>query len=102
MTSRSLVLFVGRRLLALAALLVVISIGVFGLLAISPGSQLQVLLGTRPSTPEVVQAVPRESHLDTPLTLQYGYWAGKAIRLDFGRSTRTQEPVTKAIAQRFN
>ena len=101
MRAKPLLTFIARRLVALALLLVVISFGVFALLEIAPGSQLQVLLGTRPSTPEVVSAVKAEYHLDKPFLVRYGYWARDAARLDFGRSTRTAEPVTSAISQRL-
>jgi peptide/nickel transport system permease protein len=101
MTSRRLAFFVARRMGALALLLVLISFGVFSLLYLAPGSVDQVLLGTRPSTPETLRAIRHEYHLDEPFLTQYWIWAKGALHLDFGRSVRTSEPVLSGIAHRF-
>src|SRR3954447_339163 len=101
MTRRSLALYVVRRLVALVALVVVISFVVFSLLYLAPGSPEQVLLGARPSTPETIQAIRDEYHLDDPFVVQYWDWAERAVRFDFGRSIRTNEPVVDALRQRF-
>jgi peptide/nickel transport system permease protein len=101
MTRRSLALYVGRRLVALVVLVVVISFVVFSLLYIAPGSPEQVLLGARPSTPETIEAIREEYNLNDPFLVQYGKWARDAVRFDFGRSIRTNEPVVDGIAERF-
>ena len=88
-----------RRLTALAALLFLLSVGVFALLYASPGNAADVLLGSRPRTPEMVAAVKREYHLDDPLPVQYSRWLTGALHLDFGTSIRTGEPVI-ALFQR--
>jgi peptide/nickel transport system permease protein len=101
MTRRGLALYVGRRVLALVALIVVISFVVFSLLYLAPGSPEQVLLGARPSTPETIAAIREEYHLNDPFLVQYAEWARDALRFDFGRSIRTNEPVVDAISDRF-
>ena len=101
MTRRSLALYVGRRLVALVLLLVVISFVVFSLLYLAPGSPEQILLGARPSTPETVAAIRAEYHLDDPFLVQYWDWLRGALRFDFGRSIRTNEPVVDGIQERF-
>jgi peptide/nickel transport system permease protein len=101
MTSRGLALYAGRRLVALLILVVVISFVVFSLLYLAPGSPEQILLGPRPSTPETIAAIRDEYNLDDPFLVQYGKWAGDALRFDFGRSIRTNEPVVDGIAERF-
>jgi peptide/nickel transport system permease protein len=101
MTRASLALYVGRRVVALVLLVVVISFVVFSLLYLAPGSPEQVLLGARPSTPETIDAIREEYHLNDPFLVQYGKWARDAVRFDFGRSIRTNEPVLDGIAARF-
>jgi peptide/nickel transport system permease protein len=101
MTRASLALYVGRRLLALMALVVLISFVVFSLLYLAPGSPEQILLGARPATQETIDSIREEYHLNDPFLVQYGKWAGDALRFDFGRSIRTNEPVVDGIADRF-
>jgi peptide/nickel transport system permease protein len=97
MTTKNLVLLVGRRVAALAILLIIISLGVFTLLYLAPGSIEQILLGTHPSTPATLQAIREYYNLDQPFLTQYWHWAAHALHGDFGRSTRTSQPVTEAI-----
>jgi peptide/nickel transport system permease protein len=96
-----LALYVGRRLLALAVLVVVISFVVFSLLYLAPGSPEQILIGARPSTQETIDAIRAQYHLDDPFLVQYWEWARGALQLDFGRSIRTNEPVVSAITERL-
>ena len=93
--------YVARRLLALVLVVVVISFVVFSLLYLAPGSPEQILLGARPSTPETIRSIRAEYHLDDSFLQQYRAWAVDALRFDFGRSIRTNEPVTAAIRERF-
>ena len=101
MTRAGLALYVGRRVLALLVLIVVISFVVFSLLYLAPGSAEQVLLGARPATPETINAIREEYHLNDPFLVQYAEWARDAVRFDFGRSIRTNEPVLDGISDRF-
>jgi peptide/nickel transport system permease protein len=101
MSSQSLAWFIGRRLAALAALLLVVSFGVFALLYAAPGSPEQVLLGTRPVTPATIAAVRAEYHLDDPFLTQYWLWLHHAVALDLGTSLHTGEPVMSMIGSRL-
>jgi peptide/nickel transport system permease protein len=101
MTRAGLALYVGRRMLALLVLIFVISFVVFSLLYLAPGSPEQVLLGARPATPETIDAIREEYHLNDPFLVQYAEWARDALRFDFGRSIRTNEPVLDGISDRF-
>ncbi|MFI1355295.1 ABC transporter permease [Streptomyces sp. NPDC020898] len=95
--------FVLRRLGGGLLLLLALSVLVFALLAASPGSPVQTLLGTRPATPELVNELRRLHHLDEPLVLQYLHWLSDAVRLDFGRSISVQAgtPVADMIYGRM-
>jgi peptide/nickel transport system permease protein len=95
------ILFILRRLLVMAILLVVVSFAVFSLLYISPGNVVDILLGTNPRTPELVATLERQYHLDEPFLTQYWLWAKDAIRLDFGDSIVSTLPVTDEIQQRL-
>ncbi len=100
MTPRSLALYVARRLVALAVLLIVVSFLVFTLLYVAPGSPEQVLLGTRPSSPEVIASLRAQFHLDEPFLEQYWIWLGGAVQLDFGESIRTGRSVVSSLSER--
>ncbi|MGV9379428.1 ABC transporter permease [Nonomuraea sp. NPDC003707] len=86
----TILLFLAKRLGAMLLLLLVLSFLVFGLLAASPGSPVQTLLGSRPPTPEVLAALQAKYHLDEPFLLQYWSWLGDALRLDFRQSISIQ------------
>lgn len=101
MTARAIAFFVLRRLVALLGLLAIISFGVFSLLYLAPGSVEQILLGSRPSSPEVIRSIREQYHLNDSLLAQYWSWARDAVQLDFGRSTRTSEPVLSGIRSRM-
>ncbi len=100
MNRRNLGLFIARRLLAAAALLLFLSIAIFGLLYASPGSVEQVLLAGRTANEETRQNIRDRYNLDESLPTQYSMWAKGALQLDFGESIRTGEPVLTAIKER--
>jgi peptide/nickel transport system permease protein len=93
--------FIGRRLVALAVLLVVISFVVFSLQYLAPGSVIDTLLGTNPRTPQEVQYLTNEYHLNKSFWDQYWIWASQAVRLNFGNSIQTSLPVTTEISERL-
>lgn len=94
-------LFLTRRLLVAALLLVVVSVLVFTLLTISPGSVETTLLGGRPATPETIEAIRTEYHLNQPFLEQYWYWARDAAQLDLGRSITSGDTVTHLLSERL-
>lgn len=101
MTARGWAWFIGRRLVVLAASLTVISFVVFSLQYLAPGSVIDTLLGTNPRTPQEVQYLTNEYHLDKPFLDQYWIWARQAVRFRFGNSIQTSLPVTTEIGQRL-
>lgn len=95
-------LFLLRRLLVACLLLVVISLAVFSLVHLSPGSAEQILAGGKGSVPpEQLHRLRAEHHLDEPMLTQYWIWARDAVRLDFGDSIQTALPVTEEIGARL-
>jgi peptide/nickel transport system permease protein len=93
--------FLGKRLAAVVALLVVLSFVTFALLYVSPGTVVDVLLAGRPRSPETVHALEVQYHLDKPFMVQYWMWVRDALRLDFGSSIQTTLPVTDEINSRL-
>lgn len=89
--------FIAKRLAVSALLLVVISLLVFGLLQLSPGSVVTTLLGGRASTPDAIREITQRYHLDDPFLVQYGHWLGGALHGDLGRSTQSGATVTSVI-----
>jgi peptide/nickel transport system permease protein len=96
-----LLVFVLRRLVILAVLLVVISFVTFTLLEIAPGNLIDILLGARPHTAATVRALTREYHLNKPFLVQYWLWARQAVLLHFGTSIQTSLPVGGEISARL-
>lgn len=94
-------LFIGRRLMALTVVLALISVAVFVLLYVAPGSLDEILLGDQPASPEAIHAIRQQYHLDQPLPVQYLIWLQSAAHGEFGRSIRTGEPVLQGIARRL-
>lgn len=96
---RTLLLLIGRRLVVLPVLLILISLGVFSLIYVAPGSVEQSLLGARPTTPALLAQVRREYHLNDPFFTQYWFWAVRALHFNFGTSAQFDEPVSTIIKQ---
>ncbi|MDX6475976.1 MAG: peptide/nickel transport system permease protein [Gaiellaceae bacterium] len=95
--------FILRRLVGLAAVLVVISFLIFSLLYIAPGSPEQLVLGNSKSVdPATIRAVRKQYHLEGPFLVRYLDWARAALHFDFGQSIRTSEPVRQGITQRLS
>ena len=94
-------LYVVKRFLIAFGLLIVVSFLVFALLAMSPGSMETTLLGVRPATPETIEAIRGEYHLDEPFLVQYWYWARDAAQLDLGRSITSGDTVTHVVQERL-
>lgn len=101
MSQRSLAWLIAKRLVVMAVLLVVVSFAVFSLLYISPGSVVDTLLGPNPRTPETVQILRHQYHLDKPFFTQYWIWARDAAQLHFGDSIQGRLPVTDEIKARL-
>ena len=92
--------FIGRRLAACAALVVMIA-GITFLLAFSATSNVARNLLGESATQDQLAAKNAELGLDKPLLTQLTTWAEHAIRGDLGISWFTNEPVAQAIANRL-
>src|ERR1700682_1213187 len=89
-----------RRLLLMAPVAFLVTIGVFLLIHLSPGDPALILLG-EDRTPEAIAQVHQQLGLDKPLYVQYFIWLDHISHGDWGRSITTHEPVGKAITDRL-
>lgn len=93
-------IFLLRRLLAGAVLVVAISFVAFSLMYAGGSDIARSILGPE-ATQDQVQAKAAELGLDQPLLVQYGTWFGRMVSGDFGRSWFTAESVTDAVVSRL-
>ncbi|MER6100548.1 ABC transporter permease [Streptomyces sp. NPDC001728] len=89
------------RLLGLVAVLFVTSLVVFGSVHLAPGDPVSFLLHGRPATPEAVEALRSQYHLDDSLPSQYLQWLGGVVRGDFGTSAQFHQDVAELIGSRL-
>jgi peptide/nickel transport system permease protein len=93
--------YVVRRLLQSIPLLVAITLLSFALMKAAPGGPMSIYLENPDITPDDVAAIRVQLGLDDPMPLQYLKWVGSLLRLDWGYSFVTHEPVIDRIAQRL-
>jgi len=91
---------IASRVALTAPILLLVSFLVFSLLLLLPGDPALVILGPEAS-PEQVRRLAGELGTDRPIAVQYVNWLGRAFAGDFGRSTRTGQPVVAAIRERL-
>jgi ABC-type dipeptide/oligopeptide/nickel transport system permease component len=91
--------YAGKRLLALIVLLFGISILVFLMLQLIPGSPVAALLGQSATDPAEVARLTAELGLNRPLPVQYWRWLEGVVHGNFGYSYIQQQPVSALIAQ---
>lgn len=87
------------RLLAAIPIFALVAIFIFSLVHLTPGDPAVLLAGDN-ANPQQVEKIRERLHLDQPIIVQFGIWAGNALRLDLGDSVYSNQPVTKLIAQR--
>ncbi|MDQ7797006.1 MAG: ABC transporter permease, partial [Spirochaetia bacterium] len=94
--------YIFRRLLSLIPVLLGVSIIVFFLVRLIPGSALQMYLGTQvEATPEQMEELRRIFGEDRPVPVLYVEWLGRLLRGDLGYSLRTGREVLPDILQRL-
>ena len=84
-------------------LIFIASIFSFILVAALPGNVAALIAELRGGfvSKEVVDKVAEEYRLNDPLPLRYVHWLGDVMHGDFGKSLRTGEDVTAALADRL-
>jgi len=89
-----------KRLLSTIPVLVGISLLLFFMLRMLPGDPAQVLAGQM-ATPQEIENIRHQLGLDRPVYEQYVIYLSHLVRLDLGRSARTQNPVIDEIWARL-
>jgi peptide/nickel transport system permease protein len=90
-----------RRLVLLIPTLLLVTFGVFSLIALVPGDPAVTLAGGANATPERIAEVRTELRLDDPYLEQYGRWLSRAVRFDFGESLFQDQRVSDQIGNRL-
>ncbi len=90
--------FITKRLLQCLVSLVVLSFVIFSLLYIAPGDPARALVGAKKVTPELLNQIREQYHLNDPFLSQYTRWVKDALSLDFGNSIKAGYPVIDYIA----
>lgn len=94
------ILFIIRRLLQGAVLLVLLSVVVFLMIYLAPGDAAQFAISQRANEAEI-QRFRQQMGLDLPWYRQYARLAGNWARLSFGDSIIQRRPVGEVIMQRL-
>jgi peptide/nickel transport system permease protein len=89
-----------KRLLSTIPVLLGISVMLFFMLRALPGDPAQVLAGDM-ATQKEVELIRHQLGLDQPAYIQYGHFLWRLIRLDLGKSIKTQNPVITEILPRL-
>jgi len=94
-----------RRLLTAALTLLLVTLLVFSLIQLAPGSPLApdeagLAVGAR-MPPEWQDELRRLYHLDQPPLRRYALWVGDVLHGDLGRSLRDRRPVAEKIGERL-
>lgn len=92
--------YIAGRLLSAVPILLLVAVFIFSLVHLTPGDPAVLLAGDN-ARPEQVEQIRARLHLDQPLPVQFGIWAGEALRLDLGESIYSKQPVTRLIVQRL-
>ena len=89
--------YIIQRLFAILAILVVMSMLIFGITQVLPGNVAYVIAGQF-ATPDVIQAIELKLGLNDPVYVQYWRWASGILRGDLGQSLVMERPVAPIIA----
>lgn len=92
---------IGKRLISLVVVLIAVSFLTMASFELLPGDPALSVLPTENVSPEQLEAVRKELGLDRNIVLRYVDWVGDALTGDLGRSFRTNQAVSTAIAERF-
>ena len=97
---RALLVFLDRRLVYSAVVLLGVMVVTFAIVQLVPGDPIRLALGTR-YNPEAYQALLQASGLDRPLPEQFFSYIAGALTGDLGVSFRSGQPVTVLLLERL-
>jgi peptide/nickel transport system permease protein len=91
---------IGRRMLQVAATVILVALLTFGLMRLLPGDPVLVLLGDR-ATDASIARMRQQMGLDKSLLTQFGLYVWNLLNLQLGDSITMRIPVASLIAQRL-
>ncbi len=91
--------FLLSRLFSTVPVLFGVSLLVFMMLHLVPGDPVKMMLSEFQTTPQQVELLRSQLHLDEPLPQQYGRFVVNALQGDLGLSIRSKRPVRNEIAE---
>lgn len=89
--------FIGQRLIGAIPVLFGITVLVFSILYLMPGSPAQTMLFGTQATPEQVAALNKQLGVDRPLVVQYVDFLGRLVQGDLGTSYTSRRAVSQEI-----
>jgi ABC-type dipeptide/oligopeptide/nickel transport system permease component len=92
-------IYIGRRLLAVVPVLFGVTLAVFSMLFLVPGDPVKMMLAEFVTTPDQIAQMRAQLHLDEPILKQYGRFVWNAVRGDLGTSIRSRRPVATEIGE---
>ncbi len=92
-------IYVGRRILAVVPVLFGVTLAVFSMLFLVPGDPVKIMLAEFVTTPDQIAQMRAQLHLDEPVLKQYGRFVANALRGDLGVSIRSRRPVATEIIE---
>lgn len=93
--------YIGRRMLTAIPTLILISMVVFGILALAPGDPLAQFAANPEVPPEVRENIRHQLGLDQPIPVRYVKWGMAFLHGDWGYSFASRIPVSRLILQRL-
>ena len=92
--------YILRRLVLMAPVAFLVTVGVFILVRLSPADPALVFLGEE-RDPAAIEQTRIQMGLDKPLPVQYVVWLSHVVQGDLGRSFETHQRVLEAIWERL-
>src|SRR5262245_66171888 len=96
MTEHGMLRFVFTRLSLVVPTFIGITLLVFVLVRLIPGDPIETMAGERGIDPVRHEQLRKEYGFDQPVLVQYGYYLGRLVRGDLGRSIVTHEQIGRA------
>ncbi|PWJ86374.1 peptide/nickel transport system permease protein [Pseudaminobacter salicylatoxidans] len=95
--------FVLRRLLQMIPTIVAVSLLIFVIFSIVPGSIASSMIadGRGRNDPKLVERINQEFGLDRPVYVRFGDYLVSLAKFDLGTSFRTRQPVSAMIGERL-
>lgn len=90
--------YLARRCLSVLAVLWAMSVLVFGIVHLLPGSVVHMILGEY-ATPEAIAVLEAKLGLNDPLPVQYWRWFSRLVQGDFGLSLTMERPAGPLILE---